>query len=417
MKYKTLKGLQDILPPEISVWQHIESRARNIFERYGYREIRLPVMESTDIFIRSIGETSDIVEKEMYTFQDKGGRSITLRPEGTASFVRAYVEHHLHNDPSPQKFYYMGPMFRYERPQAFRYRQFYQIGAEAMGVVDPALDAEIISMLSHFLGGTGLRGLNFEITSIGCAKCRPDYKEALKQFLGGKLDAFCGDCRRRYDANPLRILDCKVPSCKEARKGAPPVLDYLCQDCKDHFDGLKKHLDLLQVPHTVNPGLVRGLDYYTKTAFEVSSENLGSQSAVAAGGRYDGMVEEFGGPSTPGIGFAIGMERIIPLIKDAVAAPEGPDLFICPLGDRAVSKGLAVAEQLRSDGLWAEVNFDASSMRSQMRKANRINAKRVVVIGDHELESNEITVKNMVEKEETTLRLDAHEIAGIILNR
>jgi histidyl-tRNA synthetase len=215
----------------------------------------------------------------------------------------------------------------------------------------------------------------------------------------------------------LRILDCKVPSCKEARKGAPPVLDYLCPDCKAHFDGLKKHLDVLQVPHTVNPGLVRGLDYYTKTAFEVSSENLGSQSAVAAGGRYDGMVEEFGGPSTPGIGFAMGMERIIPLIKDAVTTPEGPDLFICPLGDRAVAKGLAVAEQLRSDGLWAEVNFDAASVRSQMRKANRINAKRVVIIGDHELASNEITIKNMVEKEETMLRLDAHEITGMILNR
>jgi len=415
MKYKTLKGLQDILPPEISVWHHIENRARNIFERYGYREIRLPIMESTDIFVRSIGETSDIVEKEMYTFQDKGKRSVTLRPEGTASFVRAYVEHHLYNDPSPQKFYYMGPMFRYERPQAFRYRQFYQIGAEAMGVEDPALDAEIISMLSHILGSIGLAGLNFEITSIGCRQCRPDYKNALKKFLGVKLDAFCSDCQRRYDANPLRILDCKVPACREARKGAPPVLDYLCPECKTHFDSLKKHLDLLLVPHTVNPGLVRGLDYYTKTAFEVSSENLGSQSAVAAGGRYDGMVKEFGGPPTPGIGFALGMERIIPLIKDAAVLPEGPDLLICPLGDRAVAKGLAVAEQLRADGLWIEVNFDGASVRSQMRKANRINAKRVVIMGDDELESNQVTVKNMTDKSEVTASLDVHALARIIL--
>lgn len=416
MKYKTLKGLQDILPPEISVWHHIENRARDIFEHYGYREIRLPIMESTDIFIRSIGETSDIVEKEMYTFQDKGNRSVTLRPEGTAPFVRAYVEHHLYNEPAPQKFYYMGPMFRYERPQAFRYRQFYQIGAEAMGVVDPALDAEIISMLSRILGGVGLEGLNFEITSIGCTQCRPDYKKALKQFLSDKLDAFCSDCRRRYDANPLRILDCKVPSCREARAGAPPVLDYLCQECRTHFDALKDHLDLLQVPHTVNPGLVRGLDYYTKTAFEVSSEHLGSQSAVAAGGRYDGMVKEFGGPPTPGIGFAMGMERVIPLIKDAAAVPEGPDLFVCPLGARAVAQGLAMAEQMRSDGLWIEVNFDTASLRSQMRKANRVNAKRVVVIGDDELDRSEVTIKHMIDKQEATVRLDAQLIAKMILN-
>ena len=416
MKYKTLKGLQDILPPEISAWHHIENRARNIFERYGYREIRLPIMESTDIFIRSIGETSDIVEKEMYTFQDKGGRSVTLRPEGTASFVRAYVEHHLYNNPSPQKFYYMGPMFRYERPQAFRYRQFYQIGAEAMGIMDPALDAEILSMLSQILKSIGLEGLNFEITSIGCKQCRPDYKEALKKFLVGKLDSFCGDCQRRYDANPLRILDCKVPACREAREGAPPVLDFLCPECETHFDSLKKHLDVLQVPHTINPTLVRGLDYYTKTAFEVSSENLGSQSAVAAGGRYDGMVQEFGGPPTPGIGFAMGMERIIPLIKDAAAFFDGPDLFICPLGDRAVAKSLVVAEQLRRNGLCIEVNFDTASVRSQMRKANRINAKRVIVVGDNELESNVVTVKNMADKSETTVRLDAGALSGIILS-
>jgi len=416
MKYKTLKGLQDIFPPEISAWHHIEDRARTIFKHYGYREIRLPIMESTDLFIRSIGETSDIVEKEMYTFQDKGNRSVTLRPEGTASFVRAYVEHHLHNDPPPQKFYYMGPMFRYERPQAFRYRQFYQIGAEAMGVEDPALDAEIISMLSHILGSIGLEGLNFEITSIGCKQCRPAYKDALKKFLGNKLNAFCSDCRRRYDANPLRILDCKVPSCREARTGAPPVLDYLCPECAAHFNTLKEHLDLLKVPHRVNPGLVRGLDYYTKTAFEVSSENLGSQSAVAAGGRYDGMVKEFGGPPTPGIGFAMGMERIVPLIKDAADFSEGPELLICPLGDRAVARGLEIAEQLRRDGLRVEVNFESASLRSQMRKANRINAKRVVVIGDDELNRNEVTMKSMIDKEETTVRLEAGALTDALLN-
>ena len=395
MKYKTLKGLQDILPPDISVWQHIETGSRDIFKNYGYREIRLPIMESTDVFVRSIGETSDIVEKEMYTFQDKGGRSVTLRPEGTASFVRAYVEHHLYNNPAPQKYYYMGPMFRYERPQAFRYRQFYQIGAEAMGIEDPKLDAEIISMLSSILSGIGLEGLNFEITSIGCENCRPDYRSALKKFLNDKIEKFCGDCRRRYDVNPLRILDCKAPSCIESRQGSPPVTDFLCDNCKEHFDTLRGHLNILGIPHTINPNLVRGLDYYTKTAFEVSSESLGSQKAVAAGGRYDGMVDEFGGPPAPGIGFAIGMERIIPLIKHSMSEPVGPDLLFCTLGDEAAVKALLLTEQLRAEGLWVEMNLESASLRSQMRKANRIGAKNVVVLGENELKTGEITIKDM----------------------
>lgn len=414
MKYKKLKGLQDILPPEIAVWQLIENRARDIFKTYGYQEIRLPIIESTDIFIRSIGETSDIVEKEMYTFQDKGNRSITLRPEGTASFVRAYVEHHLYNNPAPQKYYYIGPMFRYERPQAFRYRQFYQIGAEAMGVEDPRLDAEIISMLSSMLGSIGLEGLNFEVTSIGCKKCRPDYKTALQNFLAAKLDTFCSDCQRRYHANPLRILDCKVPSCIESRKGAPPVLDYLCGECKNHFDKLRSYLELLKVPHTINPNLVRGLDYYTKTAFEVSSKNLGSQSAVAAGGRYDSMVDEFGGPPTPGIGFAMGMERLIPLIKDSLSEPAGPEVFFCPMGDAAAEKALILTEQLRNEGVWAELNHERTSIRSQMRKANRIGAKHVIVLGEDELRDNKIVLKNMMSKEETSTALDIKELKMVL---
>ena len=414
MKYKTLKGLQDILPPDIAVWQRIETAAANIFKNYGYREIRLPIMEATDVFIRSIGETSDIVEKEMYTFKDKGNRSVTLRPEGTAPFVRAYVEHHLYNEPAPQKYYYMGPMFRYERPQAFRYRQFYQIGAEAMGIDDPKLDAEIISMLSAILSRIGLEGLNFEITSIGCKKCRPDYTKALKEYLGGKLDEFCGDCQRRYDANPLRILDCKVPSCVKSRKGSPPVINHLCGECKDHFANLRKYLELMKVPHTINPNLVRGLDYYTKTAFEVSSENLGSQSAVAAGGRYDGMVKEFGGPPTPGIGFAIGMERIIPLIKDSVNSQEGPDLLFCPLGEDASEKALLIVGQLRAKGLCVEMNYDNTSLRSQMRKANRIGAKHVIVIGEDELKTGKIVIKDMTSKEETPSALTAEALLKIL---
>ena len=414
MKYKTLKGLQDILPPEVSIWQHIEAKARDIFRAYGYQEIRLPILESTDIFVRSIGETSDIVEKEMYTFQDKGGRSVTLRPEGTASFVRAYVEHHLYNNPAPQKYYYMGPMFRYERPQAYRYRQFYQIGAEAMGVEDPKLDAEIISMLTKILSGIGLAGLNFEITSIGCKKCRPAYRDALKNFLREKLGSFCSDCQRRFDVNPLRILDCKVPDCVSTRQGSPPVIDYLCAECKEHFESLKHHVILLKVPHTINPNLVRGLDYYNKTAFEVTSESLGAQKAVAAGGRYDGLVDEFGGPPTPGIGFAIGMERIIPLIKDSVNKTEGPDLFICTLGEKTTEEAFLLAEQLRSQGIMVEMNYELHSLKSQMRKADRIGARNVISIGEDEIKKGVIVIKNMLSKKETEIGFHAAELIKII---
>jgi len=414
MKYKTLKGLQDILPPEVSIWQHIEATARDIFRAYGYQEIRLPILESTDIFVRSIGETSDIVEKEMYTFQDKGGRSVTLRPEGTASFVRAYVEHHLYNNPAPQKYYYMGPMFRYERPQAYRYRQFYQIGAEAMGVEDPKLDAEIISMLTKILSGIGLAGLNFEITSIGCKKCRPAYRDALKNFLREKLNSFCSDCQRRFDVNPLRILDCKVPDCVSIRQGSPPVIDYLCAECKEHFESLKHHVILLKVPHTINPNLVRGLDYYNKTAFEVTSESLGAQKAVAAGGRYDGLVDEFGGPPTPGIGFAIGMERIIPLIKDSVNKTEGPDLFICTLGEKTTEEAFLLAEQLRSQGIMVEMNYELHSLKSQMRKADRIGARNVISIGEDEIKKGLIVIKDMGSKKETEIGFYAAELIKII---
>lgn len=414
MKFKSLKGVQDILPPDISVWQRIESTAREIFKTYGYHEIRLPIIESTEIFIRSIGETTDIVEKEMYTFQDRGGRSVTLRPEGTAPFVRAYVEHHLYNEPAPQKLYYMGPMFRYERPQAGRYRQFYQIGAEAMGVEDPKLDAEIIAMLSRILRSIGLSGLNFEVTSIGCKECRPDYRDALKDFLRDKLNGFCSDCQRRYELNPLRILDCKVPECISSRKGSPQVIAYLCADCKEHFDGLKRYLGMLKVPHSINPNLVRGLDYYTKTAFEVTSESLGAQKAVAAGGRYDGMVDEFGGPPTPGIGFAIGMERIIPLVKDSVSKPEAPDILVCPLGEEASEKALMLAEELRTMGLRAEANYESASLKSQMRKANRMGAKRVIVLGEDELKKGEVVVKDMLNGTEIKAALVAEELAKII---
>lgn len=417
MKFKTLKGIQDILPPEISIWQHIEAVSREIFRTYGYQEIRLPIIEATEVFIRSIGETTDIVEKEMYTFLDKGGRSVTLRPEGTAPFVRAYVEHHLYNNPPPQKYYYMGPMFRYERPQAYRYRQFSQIGVEALGIEDPKLDAEVISMLAAILQRIGLEGLNFEITSIGCKNCRPQYRDVLKGYLLDKLDQFCDDCQRRYELNPLRILDCKVSSCITAREGSPAVVDFLCAECREHFNSLKGHLNRLGVPYVINPNLVRGLDYYTKTAFEVSCESLGAQKAVAAGGRYDGLVDEFGGPSTPGIGFAIGMERIVPLIaeKEAIRKHEYPELFICTLGQEASDRVIVLAGQLRAKGIWTEMNYDpGSSLRSQMRKANRIGARCVIVLGEEELRKGEVTIKEMATGEETSSPLEVDALIRII---
>ncbi len=283
--------MQDILPPDIYIWQKVEKVSREVFSSYGFQEIRPPVMEATNVFTRSIGENTDIVEKEMYTFTDKGDRSISLRPEGTASVVRCYVEKNLHTLPSPQKFYYTGPMFRYERPQSGRFRQFYQIGVEAFGDPSPRMDAEVISMLRRCLERLGLKGVTFNVNSIGCAECRPAYREQLMEFFAGGLDSLCPDCNRRYHTNPLRILDCKVERCREMRKGAPKVTDSLCSDCRTHFDSLLSFLGQLGVSHTVNPDMVRGLDYYTRTTFEVTSENLGAQNAVAAGGRYDRLVK------------------------------------------------------------------------------------------------------------------------------
>jgi len=415
MKFKTLKGIQDVLPPEISIWHHIEEVSREIFRTHCFEEIRLPVIETTEIFTRSIGETTDIVEKEMYTFIDKGGRSVTLRPEGTAPLVRAYVEHNLHNEPSPQKYYYMGPMFRYERPQAGRHRQFYQIGAEAIGTDDPKLDAEIISMLSQLLTAAGLKNLSIEVTSIGCRECRPSFRTALMDYLRDRLGGFCKDCQRRFDTNPLRILDCKVPTCISKREGSPSVLDHLCSGCKEHFDSLRRNLELLDVPHIINPNLVRGLDYYTKTAFEVKSESLGSQNSVAAGGRYDSLVEEFGGPPCPGMGFAIGMERIIQLLKDSFSTQIGPVLFICSLSNEASEKGIVIARHLRASGLSVEVNYTGSSLKSQMRKANRINAKNVIIIGEDELAGGETVIRDMSTGKDQKASLQPEALLSILL--
>lgn len=396
MKYSALKGIQDILPPDVALWQRIEAIARTVFHRYGFREIRLPIMESTEVFVRSIGEATDIVEKEMYTFTDKGDRSVTLRPEGTAPAVRAYVEHSLYTLPAPQKFYYAGPMFRYERPQKGRFRQFHQIGAEAFGAAQPSLDAELIVMLQAFLQTIGLKALTFELNSIGCSECRPGYRTALTTFFASRLADLCPDCGRRYTTNPLRILDCKVERCIELRQGAPEMGQHLCAGCREHFDELIGRLKTLGVSYTLNPNLVRGLDYYTRTAFEVTSEHLGAQKAVAAGGRYDKLVEEFGGPPTPAIGFAVGMERLVALLKESTEpAVPAPRVFIATLGTAAEAESFRIAETLRAAGLWVEANYGGASLKSQLRKADRLGAEFALIIGDNELQAGKAQWKNL----------------------
>ncbi len=396
MKYAALKGIHDIFPPDVYLWRKAESAAGEVFSAYGFQELRAPVIESTDVFIRSIGETTDIVEKEMYTFSDRAGRSITLRPEGTAPVVRAYVEHNLYNLPAPRKFFYSGPMFRYERPQSGRFRQFYQIGAEAFGIAEPKIDAEILSMLKLFFERLGLKDLDFEINSIGCGECRPGYRDALLDFFSVRLGGLCPDCKRRHDHNPLRILDCKVDACIKLREGAPRVTDFLCAGCREHFDALRSYAELLAVRCTVNPEMVRGLDYYTRTTFEVKCRRLGAQNAVAAGGRYDRLVEDFGGPPTPAIGFAVGMERITALLRlSAGVEVPAPKAFIAGIGETAARHGLVIADRLRTKGLWAELGYAGSSLKSQLRKADRISAEYALIIGDDEILSGKIKWKRL----------------------
>ncbi len=405
-QYKTLKGMQDILPPDTFLWQSVEQAAHRIFSAFGFQEIRVPVLETTSIFSRSIGEQTDIVEKEMYTFTDKGGRSVSLRPEGTAAVVRSFVEHNLHSLPSPQKFYYSGPMFRYERPQSGRFRQFFQIGVEAFSDPHPRMDAEVISMLGRFLMAIGLEQVSFQINSIGCEQCRPAYKDALLLFFADKKEHLCPDCVRRFDRNPLRILDCKVSRCIEARTGAPRITDHLCQDCRMHFGKLQELLVLLDVSFTVNPEMVRGLDYYTRTTFEVTSKGLGSQNAVAAGGRYNRLVKEFGGPDTPAIGFAVGMERIAELLKRSVSLTwPVPAAFLAALGDTAGNEVLRIADVLRRQNLWVEVGDCHSSLKSQLRRADRLAARFVFILGDEELRSGTLKWKNLADASQGEVKI------------
>ena len=402
-----IRGFKDILPGEVELWQAIEAVARQLLEDFGFKEIRIPIMERTELFARSIGEDTDIVEKEMYTFADRKGDLITLRPEATASIVRAYIQHRLHAKDPYQKFYTIGPMFRRERPQKGRYRQFYQINAEIFGVHSGLADVQLIFLLVTLFSRLQVADVKAHINSLGCPKCRPEFKAALSGFLTSVSDKLCSDCIRRKDRNPLRVLDCKVPSCREAMADAPSILDHLCSDCKADFAEVKKMLEKLNVPFVVDKNLVRGLDYYARTTFEIQTESLGAQNAVAGGGRYDGLVSELGGPDIPATGFAIGLDRLTEL--SGLAATQfyrEPDIFVAALGDRSRLLAFEWACAFGNEGVRAELEFGGKSLKSQMKQANRLNARYVLIVGDDELKKGEAILRNMETKDQVPVPLN-----------
>ena len=392
------KGTQDLLPGTVEQWQYLEATIRCVCRDYGYEEIRTPMFEATELFQRGVGQTTDIVKKEMYTFLDKGDRSMTLRPELTASVCRAYVENKLYGQPQPVKLYYMGPMFRYERPQSGRFRQFHQFGVEVLGADQPVVDAEVISLVWNLYQRLGLTQLEVHVNSVGCPTCRAKHRAQLQEFLATRRNELCNDCQERFERNPLRILDCKNPSCQELTTGAPTTRDTLCEDCSTHFERVLVLLGLAGVVYRVNPRLVRGLDYYTKTAFEVMVEEIGAQSAICGGGRYDGLVEEIGGPPTPGIGFAMGLERVLAALQVQNKLPEEkPGLFamLIALGEKAQNEGFALLSVLRSQGLPVSMDLLGRSLKTQLKAANRQGAQFALILGEEELEQNVLLLRDL----------------------
>ncbi len=411
MAISGIKGFNDILPGEVEKWQHIEAVARRVFELYGFAEIRVPILEKTELFARSIGDATDIVEKEMYSFVDKGENQVTMRPEGTASVMRAFIEHKLYAGDPVAKLFYMGPMFRYERPQKGRYRQFHQIGAEVTGVTSPVIDAQVLTMLCHFFAELGLTEPRLEINSLGCPECRQGYRRVLKDFLHAKLELLCEDCKRRYETNPLRSLDCKSAGCKEATAGAPSVLDHIDAACADHFARTRHYLDAAGTAYSINPRMVRGLDYYTRTTFELVTALLGAQSAVAAGGRYDGLISDLGGPQLPGIGFAMGVERVALLLAER-DFKKRPDLFIAAMGEPARSLAFRLMCALQRAAVSVETDYEGKSLKSQMRRSDKFNARFTLIIGEDELGKGRAILKEMDAGSQEEVALDAGEIAG-----
>lgn len=412
------KGTQDLLPEQTARWQVVEQVMREEASLYGYGEIRTPVFEHTELFQRSVGETTDVVQKEMYTFNDKGGRSITLRPEGTAGAVRALLEHALYNDGLPVKLYYFTSCYRYEKPQAGRLREFHQFGVEAFGSADPIADAETILLAKSIFDRLGLRGYSVEINSIGCPECRAKYHQALKDYFSASIDQLCDTCKDRLDRNPMRILDCKNPPCAEVAKGAPIMLDYLCDDCREHFDGVKGYLDDAGVNYEVNPTIVRGLDYYTRTVFEFVSSDLGSQSTFCGGGRYDGLVAEMGGKPLPALGYAIGLERVMMILQaQGVELPVQSqcELFVAALGEAAQKRAFGLTRRMRECSVFAQFDSCGRSLKAQMKYADKIGAAYTLVLGDDELQSGRGKLKNMKTGELTEIALDEETFASQFL--
>lgn len=420
MRIKTLRGFKDILPDEIAIWQFIEENAKKIFESYGFCEIRPPILEYTEIFTTGLGSTTDVVEKEMYTFEDRDGSSVTLRPEGTAGIVRSFIENSMHLKSPVNKLYYSGPMFRHERPQKGRYRNFYQIGAELFGSYEPQYDAELIVMIWKLFESIGISTLlNIEISTLGDNNCRPNFKNELVNYFNNVKEKLCDECNRRLNLNPLRILDCKNPDCKVLAKDAPSILDLLCSECNDHFNTVKEYLDQLDIPYQINPYIVRGLDYYTRTVFEITTDKLGTQNAVAAGGRYDGLVKQLGGPEQPAVGFAMGIERIVLLLKDSKSdkIEKSVDLYIAYFDENHSRFAFETANKLRNKGIVVDIDYNNKSLRSKLKRANKLSSKYTLIIGEEELERGKIKIRDMnLGSEEEIGFKDIEKIAEKILN-
>ena len=405
---KAIKGTKDVLPKDVHKNQYIEATCLDTAEKFGYKEIRTPVFEHTELFQRGVGDTTDVVQKEMYTFDDKGGRSITLRPEGTAGAVRSYLENGLCNEALPQKVCYLTSCYRYEKPQAGRLREFHQFGVECFGTQSPLADAELIALAKAVFDNLEVKDLSLEINSIGCPTCRAEYHKALKEYFSSRQDELCETCRGRLERNPMRILDCKSPVCSAIAADAPVVTDYLCDECKEHFDAVQKYLKAQNIEYTINSKIVRGLDYYTKTVFEFVSTGIGAQGTVCGGGRYDGLVDELGGQKTPSLGFAMGLERLMMLLEAQNAPfPQAavPDLFIIALGEKATLKAVEIAGDMRAEGFEALIDLNQRSLRAQMKYADKLGAKFTVVIGDNEVEQGVARLKNMANGEETEIAL------------
>lgn len=414
---KAPKGTMDVIPDNSYKWQFIEQKMREITREFGVSEIRTPVFEHTELFSRGVGDTTDVVEKEMYTFNDKGDRSITLRPEGTAGAVRLFIEHGLFNNPMPIKTYYLTSCYRYEKPQAGRMREFHQFGVEYFGSPNPSADAEIMELALTLYDRLGLKGLSLNINSIGCPKCRKEYNNKLKEYLKSNYDNLCDTCKSRFDRNPMRILDCKSSICKDIVKDAPLLIEHICDECREHFELVKNHLENVGISYSIDPYIVRGLDYYTKTVFEIIAQNKNSNNTICGGGRYDGLVEQLGGNSTPACGFALGMERLLLTMEEqGVEIPDDNNvqLYIGNIGENNSLYAHKLAYQLRNKGVSVEIDHLGKSVKAQLKYANKINAKYVIVLGDDEISSNECKLKNMSDGSEKIVKIDADSIIGNI---